>query len=269
MCIIIDKPANAKMPTKETLKNCFINNDDGAGFMFQQHGRVRIVKGLMDFETFYKKLTKYKLDNKRVVFHFRISTSGGINTGATHPFPLTKDIKQFKQTNTTADVGIAHNGIIHLCEPTKQESQQGINDTMLFIKDFLTLMIDSKNKPNKNTIELIDRLTNSKLAIMYSTGDVIRTNEKLWYEHNGCYYSNTSYEYNYHWYDKYYCYGNKTTTTKTATTNEASKEDVKTPVEDNLILPDDCPLLYSGSNYGKCRNCTYYKYCYGVEPNKN
>lgn len=258
MCIIIHKPKNAKLPTKTTLKNCFNNNDDGAGFMFQCGDKVKIIKGLMDFETFYKKIHKYKLDKKEVVFHFRISTSGGINKGATHPFPLTKNIKEMKNLNALVDVGIAHNGIISLCEPTKSENKSGINDTMLFIAEYLTLMINKDVKPSDPTITLIDRLTHSKLCILYPTGDAIRTNAKQWYEYNGCYYSNTSYEYNYCYYDRYF-YGTKTTETK---------KEVVTPVEDNLMLPDDCPLLYS-DDYSKCRKCTYYKYCYGVEPNKN
>ena len=34
MCVIVSKEMNQKMPSKETLKLCFLANPDGCGFMY-------------------------------------------------------------------------------------------------------------------------------------------------------------------------------------------------------------------------------------------
>ena len=53
-----------------------------------------------------------KLKNQSVVFHFRISTSGKIDEGNCHPYPLTDDSIYLRKTNLRCSIGIAHNGII-------------------------------------------------------------------------------------------------------------------------------------------------------------
>ena len=44
MCIIIEKPKYAKTPSRKVLKNCWDNNPDGAGYMYNAGGKVYIYK---------------------------------------------------------------------------------------------------------------------------------------------------------------------------------------------------------------------------------
>ena len=52
MCIIAIKPKDIDLPSKEYLENCFINNDDGAGFMYTENNKVKIYKGYMTLTLF-------------------------------------------------------------------------------------------------------------------------------------------------------------------------------------------------------------------------
>lgn len=54
MCIAIVSPAGVKCPTLDTLKTCFLNNDDGAGWAYPlPNGRgVKIMKGFMTWKDF-------------------------------------------------------------------------------------------------------------------------------------------------------------------------------------------------------------------------
>ena len=53
MCIIAYKPKGQALPSKETLQMCWNNNEDGAGYMFANDGRVWISKGFATFDKFY------------------------------------------------------------------------------------------------------------------------------------------------------------------------------------------------------------------------
>ena len=52
MCIIATKPKDISI-SKETLKNCFDNNQDGAGFIFAHDNILKIRKGFFTFEKFW------------------------------------------------------------------------------------------------------------------------------------------------------------------------------------------------------------------------
>lgn len=196
MCICVEKPAGIKFPGKKTLKTCFDNNPDGAGYMYPFKDRVIIKKGFMTFNSFWKSLTETRKkygDDLPYVLHFRISTQGGINPECTHPFPLSPNMAELKKTRTFSSFGIAHNGIISLtsCGYLKSVSY---SDTMTFITDYLTLIIKNKDYyKDSDKKMLIKRLIDSsKLAIMDGGGHVELIGE--WIEDNGVYYSNTSYK---------------------------------------------------------------------------
>lgn len=288
MCIIVYKPKNVKLPDRKILRNCYLNNDDGAGYMFVDNGKVQIRKGFDDFNQFYKSvINDYKFGNS-MILHFRISTSGGINAGATHPFPLSYSFEEMKKTTNECNVGIAHNGVIRLTEPTTTESSNGINDTMKFIKTYMNIFLDSggKDRLTPKDINLINNMTNSKLAILYNDDSVQLTNILAWKEQDGVYYSNDSFSYrivyNYKtvndaiWYSnydsRYYDYDGWDTTTsinekKTKDEKEESKEkketlNLTTPEEDDNLLPDNCALLYAG-DVKTCKECKWNKYCFG------
>ena len=38
MCVAVYKPIGVELPTKEELYNCYLRNQDGAGFAFYRNG---------------------------------------------------------------------------------------------------------------------------------------------------------------------------------------------------------------------------------------
>ena len=92
MCLAILKLKGNDVPTDDILKTCFRNNSDGAGLAFNNdYGKVQIVKGFMDFDSFITAFheydRKYCFKNRAVLIHFRITTHGGTSKGNCHPFP--------------------------------------------------------------------------------------------------------------------------------------------------------------------------------------
>lgn len=205
MCIIVVKEKNAKMPSFSTLKTCFENNSDGAGFMFAYANKVYIYKGFMKYETFELKvknvLKKYG-DKLSMCFHFRISTQAGKRADCTHPYRLSNDMNDLRKLNDKCDIGICHNGIIDLTsdygvysfvEKKYIKNNIDYNDTMKFITDYLSLIIESQTDlKNGNKLKLIEKLTNSRLAIMTGDGVIYRLGLE-WLCDGGIWYSNTSY----------------------------------------------------------------------------
>lgn len=191
MCIIVYKPTTAKMPNKKTLITCWNNNRDGAGYMFPSKGSVIIKKGFMKFNEFYNNL---KSDLKRYgeftpfVLHFRIQTQGGVNPQYTHPFPLSSEMDDLRKLRAKTEIGIAHNGIIDLTS-SRYSYTVTYSDTMKFITDYLSLIIHNKNYyEDKNKLTLIERLIESKMAIMDGDGHTELIGDFV--EDNGVYYSN-------------------------------------------------------------------------------
>ena len=195
MCIIVYKPTTAKMPNKKTLIKCWNNNKDGAGYMFPSKGNVIIKKGFMKWNDFY---TSLKSDMKRYgeftpfVLHFRIQTQGGVNPQCTHPFPLSDDMNELMKLRNKTPIGIAHNGIIDLTS-SGYRTQVTYSDTMKFITDYLSLIIHDKSYyKDKDKLLLIERLIDSKMAIMDGDGHTELIGDFI--EDNGCYFSNSYYK---------------------------------------------------------------------------
>lgn len=264
MCIIVYKPTTAKMPNKKTLIKCWNNNRDGAGYMFPSKGNVIIKKGFMKFNDFYKDL---KADLKRYgeftpfVLHFRIQTQGGVNPQYTHPFPLSADMDDLRKTRVKTDIGIAHNGIIDLTS-SKYSYTVTYSDTMKFITDYLTLIIHDKNYyKDKDKLTLIERLIESKMAIMDGDGHTELIGDFV--HDDGCYYSNNYFKEDR--YKKIPSTPSYSTTTKKYTDEELIAEYgewVKLPGEDKLWFD---PLYYCPKeDYGTeqlCKRCCCYAEC--------
>ena len=221
MCVIIVKDKNGTLPKKETLQNCFDRNSHGAGFMYVESGKVVIDKGYMDFKSFYrhyKRLCRkfHNFENKNLVMHMRISTSGGIERENTHPFPMANNFKDMLKLYFRTDVGIAHNGIISAAKPSKEQEALKINDTMVFIKAYLNNIYQDWNECLESEAFMtgISIITGSKLAILDKDDNLRLVGDFKTFENT--LYSNTSYEpsyskkysYNYDdYYDKYEEYG--------------------------------------------------------------
>lgn len=210
MCIIVFKPRKVSFPSREILENCFLNNDDGAGYMYAYNNRVFIRKGFMNFEDFWKNLNEDRKkvgDKNAFVMHFRITTQGGVKKHLCHPYPLSKDMNKLKWLRLNCEIGVAHNGIISLTSDSgtytydsskktyiKSTKELDHNDTMKFITDYLSLIIKDKDfYKDKDTLELIAKLCQSKLAILDGTGHCELIGNG-WVKNDGCYFSNSSFQ---------------------------------------------------------------------------
>src|SRR6266576_2889542 len=100
MCITLFSAR--QKPTKETLRICFSNNKDGAGFAYAHEGKIHMQKGFFTFEGFW---SSYRLmpENVPFVVHFRKVSSGPKDAKNCHPWEIDKNhvfahngtIKQF------------------------------------------------------------------------------------------------------------------------------------------------------------------------------
>jgi len=183
MCIIVFKPEGEGIPDNSILKNCWNNNQDGAGLMFRDHrGMIHVHKGFMDLKSLnncieqYNK--KYDLLNADMVIHFRYATHGAKEPGCTHPFPITGDPRIMQRLHHVCTSAIAHNGVISAYAETNDKT---LSDTMLFIKDLA-------NKRNKTQII---KNTEGKFALMTRDKTIIFGE---WVDEKGSHYSNTGYK---------------------------------------------------------------------------
>lgn len=176
MCVIVAKEKNKKMPTRETLKKCFSKNPHGCGFMYAENNRVYIEKGFMDFDSFYQRILELDqqidLTKNSIVMHFRISTSGNIDSGNCHPYPITNNLRLTRETFIQcSDVAFCHNGIIHDYSP---KGKSLYNDTQIFNANVLYLF---KNKyptfyKDRRIMKMLDILCKSKLCFLDNKGDI-------------------------------------------------------------------------------------------------
>ena len=203
MCIIVASPVGSEIPSKKVLENCYNGNPDGFGFSYNHKGKVYIEKGYMDFEEGYKRLMEIDeqigLKDKGVLMHYRISTSGLVDRGNTHPYSISNDMKQLRALKQVIDIAVVHNGIISKYIPDKGSK---INDTQMFIKDYLYDIYQNDNEflKDKKILSNIEKEVGSKLAFLDKDGNITFVG-KFIEEEDGCYYSNSSYKEE----DYFYC----------------------------------------------------------------
>lgn len=212
MCIAAYKMRGNELPTKEKLQNCFRSNSDGAGFSYSYKGTVYTYKGFFNFDKFYNKLMecdkKYQLKEQGVLLHFRITTHGLTNASNCHPFALTPNEHKLKSTFTKSKYSVIHNGI---CSCTNFASKkETLSDTARFVRDYLSKIATYKDWfNNPHTIQLIEQLIDSKMAILRADGEIIATSG-FHRADDGNYYSNYSYQdyysgiYGYGFFDDWY-----------------------------------------------------------------
>ena len=201
MCIIVAKKKGLELPTKEILRNCFNYNSDGAGIMFNDGKQVFIEKGFMDFNSFYSRLEaldkEFNLVNSDLALHFRISTSGNVDQGNCHPYPISTETSQLRNLSLVTDIGMAHNGVIRKHIP---ETRSILNDTQTFIKNFVHNMYSSNKEflTVDANIKALEEEAGSKLCFI--TKDNMYIIGKFIEETNGILYSNDTYlSYDYGW----------------------------------------------------------------------
>lgn len=279
MCIIAYKPIDVNFPTNETLKTCFENNPDGAGFMYPSEDGVHIHKGFMTFNEFNKALAPLKKKNLPVVMHFRITTHGGTSPEMTQPFPCTSKTKKLKKLVSLSRVGIAHNGIIDMTRDAKS-----ISDTALFIKRYASFLIkDSEYYRDERIARMIEEMIGSKMAILSKDGHVEILGKGWTHTDDGMWYSNTSYEpwdwksyykgynskdkncYGYYDWDDWYdemgkdWYDPKESDTYKDLSGELSEQEA----EDWMIWRDECQDRIDSQGMA-CYGCPYENECHAM-----
>lgn len=183
MCIAIVSPKGTTI-TSQSFRNCWDNNYNGAGFMYNDDdNKIHVVKEMDKFDRIYNKYKRLrkKFPNATFLVHFRISTHGVINKENCHPFKVNKTL------------GFIHNGIIHHVQKNKDYS-----DTNMFNRDILKNMpgisVEMLNSPAMQ--ELIGNYIGySKLAFMDNLGkfSIINEHKGNWGD-DGIWYSNDSYK---------------------------------------------------------------------------
>lgn len=199
MCIIAVKRSGIAMPTEDILRKCFINNADGAGYMFSRRGQVHIRKGFMKFKEFLSDLRSCNLRKEdSVIFHFRIATAGAVEPALTHPFPVSQEPRELLSTRIDTDMAMAHNGII----ASMSYSNAAYSDTQYFIMRVLghqavkETIFDEKSRFAES---IIGQCFGSKFAFLNGSGQIRLFGDFI--KDEGIMYSNHGYKYG------TYCYG--------------------------------------------------------------
>lgn len=221
MCIIVVKKKDIKMPSIDTLRNCYMYNSDGAGFMYVDNGDVVIEKGFMSWEEYKARLEELNkiYDNfkdKVFVSHFRIGTQGENDAHTCHPFPVSSKHKLLRKTNLRTDLGMCHNGIISDYGATSKYSKyhpkdKQLSDTQLFIR-YTVNAFKSLNRnfyKNPEVVECLAHISEGSRLCFLDRNEVLTLTGDWVNDENGVLYSNTTYKsvryYNssFDWYDGY------------------------------------------------------------------
>jgi hypothetical protein len=178
MCVIMLKPPAQHLP-KRYLREGFRVNGDGAGFMFNRDGRVKIYKGFFGFRAFYRALREAEDMNPDSCFvvHMRIATSGQTDGLNCHPFRV------------TPQMGFVHNGVM------RGLGNKERSDTKVFAEDVLQkLSPDFPESPAiMDAVEECAIASGSKFVLLFGDGDWSIMNERAGHWEGECWYSNYSY----------------------------------------------------------------------------
>lgn len=185
MCIIIVKEKGKQLPSKETLRTCFNEHSDGAGFMYATADKLYVEKGLMGFKQYYKKLREIerKLQNKveetPFIFHFRTATTGSVKKTNTHPFLVFENL------------GMAHNGVLGGYSKVPED----ITDTQQYIDAVVRPGLMGYHYINNEIFKIIIDKTSgfSKLAFLDASGYIATFGMFHERAEDGLKYSNYSY----------------------------------------------------------------------------
>ena len=187
MCIIAYKPKDVAI-SPETLLTCYMNNPDGAGYMYPCENRLLIKKGFFtheDFSAAWQKTHKIYGDDLPVVFHFRISTSGKIDKTNCHPHRIAPDL------------AFVHNGILSCVRPPRKSR---VSDTIMYRDKFLAELTGASLRRTAFFAAVGDHIGfGNKFVFMNGKGKVAICNEEQGDWHEGIWYSNTSHKRDARW----------------------------------------------------------------------
>jgi hypothetical protein len=178
MCIAF--LATKDSPSKDTLRICFSNNNDGAGFAYAHENKLHVEKGFFTFDDFWK---AYKQIPKDTPFlcHFRKTSHGPRDRKNCHPWQIDENH------------ALVHNGILR----QHDEKNDKLSDTGRFVNEMLKPMFRVNpcmwQEPWMKILleEYIG--WGNKCAILSNTGEylILREDQGIW--DNGIWYSNDSF----------------------------------------------------------------------------
>ena len=170
MCIILTCEGGVR-PTNDLIETCFYNNPDGAGIMWCEDGYVQTAKGFMDVDDLCRAIDNVPLSS-RLVIHMRIATSGGIDVGTCHPFPVCDNLDALHAPYVECAAAVAHNGVI---QGMPTDEKRGISDTVFFVANIVDKMYAKNGRVTKGMLRKMKELAPSnRFAIMTSDGSVYR-----------------------------------------------------------------------------------------------
>lgn len=193
MCIIAIKEKGKKMPSKEKIETMWINNPDGAGFMYTANDSVYIEKGFMTLDSLQWALQdlEERIDTTEtpIVLHFRITTAGGTSPQNTHPFPVTNKLPVLQRIVGKAPLAIAHNGVINI-----KPAGKDVSDTMEYVMSQLAplRMLRKDFYMTDSGRELVYNAIRSKMVFLDDKGRIATVGEFI--DCDGILYSNYSHE---------------------------------------------------------------------------
>lgn len=178
MCIIVTKIKGAKPLPKEIFENCWDNNPNGAGILYNDGKCSVLLKGLMKKEDFMEKVKEANRKECSFVIHTRIATHGSVKPENTHPF-------------VSKTLGFAHNGTMNI-KPT-----QDMTDSETF---FLGTIADKTMSWCKENKFLLDLATDGSRCVVFdmTTGEMLHLCEEDWEtdeKYPGAMFSNKTYTY--------------------------------------------------------------------------
>lgn len=186
MCCICISPKGVRQPTKAILKAMFKANPHGAGVMYTKRNRLYIRKGFMTFDEYWDFIRSADLRAcDAAVYHTRIATQAGVTPEMTQPFPLSSRLEDMEKLSCTADMGVAHNGIIVITSTGNRR----YSDTALYITNFMHASSLDDNQIKRD-------LDGSRLVILDSAGNY-KTFGTFTPDDAGRLYSNMLWGYNY------------------------------------------------------------------------
>ena len=171
MCIILTCEQQVR-PDFNLISTCFNNNPDGAGIMWCEDGRVQTAKGFTNEWDLMDAIDAVPYES-RLVIHMRIATSGGIDVGTCHPFPVCDDLDILHAQYTECDVAVMHNGVISGMPTNKK---LGISDTVSFVSNVVSALYeDAGYRVTKSLQNQMKRAApGNRFAIMTCDGKVYR-----------------------------------------------------------------------------------------------
>lgn len=242
MCVIAFSPKGVSIPSVEQIKSMWKTNPDGAGYAYVgRGGKVYYRKGFLTLDSLLKELeAPERFKNTNFAIHFRIGTSGKNDAKTCHPFPITTNFGELRNTDGKSDAVLFHNGIIgegKLINPLSSDTQ-----------DFVVAMAPLLGRYNKSKARdyyLENFTTGNRLLLLYKNNAFKMYGD--WKKDGDIWVSNLNYKNDYRWYgegyysdwwDKWY-EDYRTNSIATVTNQETNVSGQQTLALDDKLIYDD------------------------------